>query len=273
MRYPHAFFFAAALSPAPIGPFPPPAHRTRRADFPHRALQWDHASRTRNAEPGTYAGPMVCMPSVLRSCTALPALNPVQRVARPVYALTTSGLPKMRGWPDSFAYACDASGLPALRAGILGRATPAGLRPSVIGPHLRPLSSAGITPRLQSYGPLRHPAGPAFPSRGSGCRVHGTDSASRVATHSIFHTCRRHCPGGNQRCSRCSLPAGRRPSPRCGRVGSRIGCFEACSAFTHVSARMVAEPPKAALLPECFSPRRYLRKPPWLLPVGATATG
>ena len=263
MRYPHAF--AAALSPAPIGPFPPPAHRTRRADFPHRALQWDHASRTRNAEPETYAGPVVCVPPVLRSCTALPALNPVQRVARPVSALTTSGLPKMRGWPDSFAYACDASGLPALHAGILGRATPAGLRPSVIGPHLRPLSSAGITPRLQSYGPLRHPAGPAFPSRGSGCRVHGTDSASRVATHSIFHTCRRHCPGGNQRCSRCSLPAGRRPSPRCGRVGSRIGCFEACSAFTHVSARMVAEPPKAALLPECFSPRRYLRKPPWLL--------
>ena len=200
-------------------------------------------------------------------------IEPVRRVARPVYALTTSGLPKMRGWPDSFAYACDASGLPALRAGILGRATPAGLRPSVIGPHLRPLSSAGIAPRLQYYGPLRHPAGPAFPSRGSGCRVHGTDSASRVATHSIFHTCRRHCPGGNRRCSRCSLPAGRRPSPRCGRVGSRIGCFEACSAFTHVSARMVAEPPKAALLPECFSPRRYLRKPPWLLPVGATATG
>ena len=111
MRYPHAF--AAALSPAPIGPFPPPAHRTRRADFPHRALQWDHASRTRNAEPGTYAGPVVCVPPVLRNCTALPALNPVQRVARPVYALTTSGLPKMRGWPDSFAYACDASGLPA----------------------------------------------------------------------------------------------------------------------------------------------------------------
>ena len=40
--------------------FPPPAHRTRRADFPHRALQWDHAPRTRNAEPGTYAGPVVC---------------------------------------------------------------------------------------------------------------------------------------------------------------------------------------------------------------------
>ena len=33
--------------------------------------------------------------------------------------------------------------------------------------------------------PVRHPAGPACPSRGS-CRVHGTDGASRVATPSIF---------------------------------------------------------------------------------------
>ena len=87
---------------------------------------------------------------------------------------------------------------PPLHAGFVGKATPAGLRPSVIPPHLRPLSSTGITPRLQYYGPLRHPAGPACPSRGSGCRVHGTDRASRVATLSIFHACRRHYPGGNR---------------------------------------------------------------------------
>ena len=41
--------FAPGLSPAPIGTFPAPALRTRRADFRHRALQWDHASRTRIA--------------------------------------------------------------------------------------------------------------------------------------------------------------------------------------------------------------------------------
>ena len=41
--------FAPGLNPAPIVTFPAPALRTRRADFRHRALQWDHAPRTRTA--------------------------------------------------------------------------------------------------------------------------------------------------------------------------------------------------------------------------------
>ena len=96
-----------------------------------------------------------------------------------------------------------------LEAGFVGRATPAGLRPSVITPHLRPLPSTGVTPRLRYYGPLRHPAGPACPSRGPGCRVPGTGRASRVAALSIFHACRRHYPGGNRpvRSSLSSRPA------------------------------------------------------------------
>ena len=54
-------------------------------------------------------------------------------------------------------------------------------------------------PRVSgTTGPIRHPAGPACPSRGPGCRMHDTGRASRVATLSIFHTCRRHYPGGNQ---------------------------------------------------------------------------
>ena len=40
-RPPHAF--AAVLSSFPVGPFPPPAHRTGRADLPHPALSRDHA--------------------------------------------------------------------------------------------------------------------------------------------------------------------------------------------------------------------------------------
>ena len=36
--------------------------------------------------------------------------------------------------------------------------------------------------------------------------------------------------------------------PSEGRVGFRIARFGACSAFTRVAARMVAEPPKAASL-------------------------
>ena len=38
-------------------------------------------------------------------------------------------------------------------------------------------------------------------------------------------------------------------------------------------AYLFAEPPKAALLPECFSLHCYLRKPPWLLPAEATTVG
>ena len=69
------------------------------------------------------------------------------------------------------------------------------------------------------------------------------------------------------------FPAGRRPSPVYRRVGFRSNCFEACSAFTRVPACMVAEPPKAARLPECFSPCRHLHEPPWPLPAGATVAG
>ena len=40
------------------------------------------------------------------------------------------------------------------------------LLPSSIPPHLRPLPSASVTRRLQSYGPLRHPDRPGLPLAG-----------------------------------------------------------------------------------------------------------
>ena len=46
---------------------------------------------------------------------------------------------------DSFASACDALRTLGHQGGVLGRATPAGVRPSHVPPHLRPLPSAGIT--------------------------------------------------------------------------------------------------------------------------------
>ena len=39
-----------------------------------------------------------------------------------------------------------------------------------------------------------------------------------------------------------------RPSPNGRRVGIRIVTFEACSGFTHVTARQIAQPPKAAFV-------------------------
>ncbi len=73
-----------------------------------------------------------------------------------------------------------------------------------------------------------------------------------------LYACLRHYPGGTVGCSRCLLPQRRRPSPFASRVGSRITLFEACSAFTHVSAHILAESPGDPLhrrLRRC----RYLR--------------
>ena len=232
----------------PVGPFPPPALRTGRADLPHPALQWDHATRTRNASseplPAIAGHPRyrwLCVPSAPGSCTAPPQCPSPTR--RQTCSRPDSTEPPI-GQPGPFAYACDASELPAPSRGFIGKATPAGLRPSVIPPHLRPLSSTGITPRLQSYGPLRHPAGPACPSRGSGCRVHGTGMASRVATHSIFHTCRRHYPGGNQPVvpSLSSRPVGGLPLS-CGGSAPAFDVSRPAQRSLHVPARVVAKPP------------------------------
>ena len=101
----------------PVGPFPPPALRTGRADLPHPALQWDHATRTRNASsellPAIAGHPRyrwLCVPSAPGSCTASPRCpSPTRRqtCSRP----DSTGPPI--GQPGPFAYACDASELPA----------------------------------------------------------------------------------------------------------------------------------------------------------------
>ena len=237
--------FAPGLSPAPIVTFPAPAPRTRRADFRHRALQWDHAPRTRTAgATRAYRGgsdPRHHLRPLHGFRSAYPSR--IRRAVEPVHASTTSNL--YRSTP-SLMHVMLPESSPSTRGP--GIATPASSLPSDIAPHLRPLSSAGITRRLRSYGPLRHPDGPACPSRDSGWCVHTTDRASRVASIPLLHACRRHYPGGTGQCARRSLPSRWQPSPFYRRVGFRITRFEACSAFTKVAARMLAEPPMAALL-------------------------
>ena len=83
----------------------------------------------------------------------------------------------------------------------------------------------------------------------AGCRLARATPpgrASRVASTLLFHACCHHYPGGTCRCVCRSLPDKYQPSPFPWRVGFRITRFEACSAFTHVAARMVAKPPLAA---------------------------
>ena len=56
-----------------------------------------------------------------------------------------------------------------------------------------------------------------------------------------------------------------RPSPNGRRVGIRIVTFEACSGFTHVTARRIAQPPKATFvtrLQPCQLPSRAARQLP-----------
>ena len=96
---------------------------------------------------------------------------------------------------------------------------------------------------------------------------HATSRAFRVASIPLFHAYCRQCPGGNGRCSRRSLPDRWQPSPCGRRVGFRITGFGACSACTRVTARMVAEPPKAALVVGVL---RAISLPPSSAP---TATG
>ena len=104
----------------------------------------------------------------------------------------------------------------------------------------------------------------------AGCRLARAtppDRASRVASIPLFHACCRHYPGGTCRCVCRSLSDKYQPSPFPWRVGFRITRFEACSAFTRVAARMVAEPPLAA---RCIGVLQTTSLPPSSAP---TATG
>ena len=76
---------------------------------------------------------------------------------------------------------------------------------------------------------------------------HATGRASRVASIPPFHTCRRYYPGGTGRCLRRSLPDRWQPSPCSGRIGFRIASFRDLRSVHIVAARVVAEPPRAAL--------------------------
>src|SRR5581483_7384629 len=85
------------------------------------------------------------------------------------------------------------------------------------------------------------PGSPAYPSRASGWVTHPPPGVSRVAFVFRMQTCRHHYPGGIV-AGIGLLPGQRRqrPSPNVRGVGSRINHFEACSAFTRVTACLLA---------------------------------
>src|SRR5271156_3608646 len=134
---------------------------------------------------------------------------------------------------------------------------------------LRPLPSTGVTRLLRYYGPLRHPRRPGRSL--ASCQLIPTAitaGTSRVANGPLLLACRRQYPGRSH--GICSLVPfhSLRPSPKPGRVGSCISLFEACSAFTHVTACMLAESPMRPFTPKASAaslPPLLLR----LLPGGA----
>jgi hypothetical protein len=132
--------------------------------------------------------------------------------------------------------------------------------------------STGIT-RLQRYcEPLRHPTWPGLDPRGSPVGSHALPprGASRVAWNLLVQACRRQYPGGTAdgiefaplRSATAAFPVARP-------VGSRITCFEACSAFTRITACLLASRLKRPFLSKASAvslPPLPLR----LLPAGAT---
>jgi hypothetical protein len=107
---------------------------------------------------------------------------------------------------------------------------------------LGPLPSTGITRLPQYCEPLRHPSRPG-PSLTS-CQLilaAITAGTSRVAYGPLCRHAVANTPAGlTESCSLVSFHQ-LRPSPKSGRVGSCISRFEACSAFTHVTACLLTE--------------------------------
>src|SRR3954451_919519 len=82
---------------------------------------------------------------------------------------------------------------------------------------------------------------------GVGAANPGRDGSPPI-TRITLPTCRAHYPGGSRRVLVSIASPLTRPSPFLRRVGIRIFTFEACSGFTRVTARWIAQPPKAAFV-------------------------
>ena len=127
-------------------------------------------------------------------------------------------------------------------------------------------------PASPYYGPLRHPARPDLTL--AGCRLARATppglpvlrpfpSSTRAVANTPAETA--GLP------SLASRPLAAFPVWQAGH--SRIAGFEAFSAFARATARVVAEPPKAALCRRSASADVDLHRPLRLLPAGATVAG
>jgi hypothetical protein len=116
---------------------------------------------------------------------------------------------------------------------------------------LKPLPSTGVTRLPPYYEPLRHPSQPGLSL--ASCQLIPTAitaGTSRVANGPLCIACRRQYPGRSDGIYSLVRFHSLRPSPNRRRVGPCITLFEACSAFTHVTACLLTESPMRPSTPK-----------------------
>src|SRR5205823_8005870 len=92
-----------------------------------------------------------------------------------------------------------------------------------------------------------------------------TEAGLPPITRITLPTCCAHIPRRTERVWASIASPFTRPSPLLRRVGVRIFTFEACSGFTRVTARWIAQPPKAAFVTRLqpgWSPNQAARQLP-----------
>ena len=129
----------------------------------------------------------------------------------------------------------------------------------------------------QKSGPFPQPALPGFnghttPSDSRhGRRLRDVEAAtlaldgSPPITRTTFPTCRAHYPGGSSGCACRLLPRSYSLPQMAGGSASALSLSRPAPGFTHVTARRIAQPPKAAFvtrLQPCQLPDRTARQLP-----------
>ena len=123
----------------------------------------------------------------------------------------------------------------------------------ITDPRLPPKRTRSKGPFLRRHYPASTVVWPSpTPVRPAACASWGAASPSRDGsppmTRITLPPCRAPYPGGSRRVPVSIASPLTRPSPFPRRVGIRIFTFEACSGFTRVTARWIAQPPKAAFV-------------------------
>jgi hypothetical protein len=125
-------------------------------------------------------------------------------------------------------------------------------------PKVRALCSAGVTQHRRSYDPVRLPPwlSPKATLRPLPSPTTGLPRLLEPPFRRAVPTTPADRAGARVDC----FPRPLEPSPSGRWVGIRIVTFEACSGFTHVTARRIAQPPKVTFVTR-LQPSRLPAKP------------